>query len=93
MWKTSDGHNVPVPHSAVALMTNAVKQMTIHTTPETTRARFPQLMKTGILEIEHALGHTFRDRALLAEALTHGSGAQLALVGDAALQVFLGEKL
>ena len=40
MWKTSDGNNVPVPHSAVALMTSAVKQMTIHTTPETTRARF-----------------------------------------------------
>ena len=93
MWKTSDGHNVPVPHSAVALMTSAVKQMTIHTTPETTRSRFPQLMKTGVPEIELALGHTFRDRGLLAKALTHGSGTQLALVGDAALQVFLGEKL
>ena len=93
MWKTSDGHNVPVPHSAVALMASTVKRMTVHTTPETTKARFPQLLKTGVLEIEHALGHTFHDRGLLAEALTHGSGAQLALVGDAAMQVFLGEKL
>ena len=93
MWKTSDGHNVPVPHSAVALMASTVKRMTVHTTPETTKARFPQLLKTGVLEIEHALGHTFHDRGLLAEALTHGSGARLALVGDAALQVFLGQKL
>ena len=92
-WKTSDGHNVQVPHGAVALMTNALKQLTIHTTPDTARARFPELMNPGILEIEHALRHTFRDRALLAQALKHGSGAKLASVGDAALQVFLAERL
>ena len=92
-WKTSDGHNVQVPHGAVALMTNALKQLTIHTTPDNARARFPELMNPGILEIEHALRHTFRDRALLAQALKHGSGAKLASVGDAALQVFLAERL
>ena len=102
MWKTSDGHNKPVPHSAVAVMTNVVKQTSNQNTAETVRSRFPQLMKFDIAQLQHVLGHTFRHLALLAEALTHGSAplqsevpfsAQLALVGDAAMQVFLGEKL
>ena len=102
MWKTSDGQEKPVPHSAVAVMTNVVKQTSNQNTAETVRLRFPQLMKFDIAQLQHVLGHTFRHLALLAEALTHGSAplqsevpfsAQLALVGDAAMQVFLGEKL
>lgn len=103
MRKTSDYHIVPVLHSAVAWMANTVKQkLTKQNTPETVRARFSRLLKPGIAELEHALSHTCRDRELLAEALTHGSaplqsgmpsGARLALVGDAAMQAFLGEKL
>ena len=45
MWKTSDGHNEPVPHSAVAVMTNVVKQTSNQNTAETVRLRFPQLMR------------------------------------------------
>ena len=62
---------------------------------------FPQISGTVLTEIEELLCHRFKNSRLLAEALTHGSATKaatpccehLAYVGEAALRLFVSERL
>ena len=97
-WQTKDTQAVPL--EAVTWMASCIKRL--HGGAQLTheyllKAFFPQRPKLDISEIESVLGHSFRDRRLLAEALTHGSASpqtltpsceRLALIGEAAVRAF-----